>query len=284
MEIGIVGAGKVGCSIGKYLCEHGRPVAGYFSRSKESVEFAATFTGTKGFSTLEELTAASSILFIATPDDTIFKVWEEIKKQSIQGKIICHFSGSLSSVVFSDIEQTGASGCSIHPMYAFSNKKNSYEKLNSVLFTAEGEEAALAVVVPLFRQLGNSVSTIHRESKARYHAAASMVSNMMVGLYQMGVDMLVSCGMEEDEAGRLVKPLVKGNMETVLSRSPKEALTGPIERNDIGTVEKHLAVLSRRERDVYEKLGQMVVEIAKKKNPDRDYTAISDRLRMGGSR
>lgn len=278
MEIGIVGAGKVGCSIGKYLCEHDRPVVGYFSQSRESVEFAATFTGTKSFPTLEELTAASSILFIATPDDVIPEIWEEIKKQSIQGKIICHFSGSLSSVVFSDIGQTGASGCSIHPMYAFSNKITSYENLNSVMFTTEGEDAALAVVASLFRQLGNPVSTICRDSKIRYHAAASMVSNMMVGLYQMGVDMLKSCGLEQETARQLVEPLVRGNMEAVLHGSPEEALTGPIERNDIGTVEKHLQVLSSREREVYAGLGQVVVEIAEKKNPGRDYTAVSDRL------
>ena len=42
MKIGIIGAGKVGCSIGKYLTEHGFSVAGYCSKSKKSVEEAAT--------------------------------------------------------------------------------------------------------------------------------------------------------------------------------------------------------------------------------------------------
>ena len=35
MQIGMIGAGKVGCSIGKYLVEHDVPVAGYYSKSKE---------------------------------------------------------------------------------------------------------------------------------------------------------------------------------------------------------------------------------------------------------
>lgn len=35
MKIGIIGAGKVGCSIGKYLTEHGFSVAGYCSKSKK---------------------------------------------------------------------------------------------------------------------------------------------------------------------------------------------------------------------------------------------------------
>ena len=47
MKIGIIGAGKVGCSIGKYLKKHDFSVAGYCSKSKKSVEEAATFTNTK---------------------------------------------------------------------------------------------------------------------------------------------------------------------------------------------------------------------------------------------
>ncbi len=283
MEIGIVGAGKAGCSIGKYLGEHGVPVAGYFSRSKESVESAATFTGTKAFHSLGELVAAVGIIFIATPDDVIRDVWREIKNYSIQGKIIGHFSGSLSSAVFSEREQAGAAGCSIHPMYAFSSKFTSYEKLDQVPFTAEGDKKAVFAVESIFRQAGNPVTVIQPENKVRYHAAASMVSNMMVGLYQMAVDMLVSCGFDEVAAREIVEPLVRGNMENVLQKSPVEALTGPIERNDICTVKRHLHVLGKEEKTVYVTLGRILAGLAGQKNPGQDYTALLDILREEGA-
>ena len=274
MDIGIIGAGKVGCSIGKYLKEQGCPVAGYVSKTGESVDSAATFTGTKAFGSLEELAAASEVLLITTPDDIIPSVWNCLAKQSIQGKIICHFSGSLSSVVFSDMDKTGASGCSIHPMYAFSNKFTSYEKLNQVFFTMEGDEKAIAVMKPLLESLGNPVCVIAPENKVRYHAAAAMVSNMVTGLYQMGLDMLVDCGFETEQARALVEPLVRGNIEAVLTSSSEQALTGPIERNDVETIRKHLQVLKSGEKQVYINLGQRLVELAGRKNPDRDYAAI----------
>ena len=282
MDIGIVGAGKVGCSIGKYLKEQGVSVAGYFSKTKESVEVAATFTNTKAFGSLEELLADCDVIFITTPDDSIQTVWADIAKQSIQGKIICHFSGSLSSVVFSGMDQTGAFGCSIHPMYAFSTKFTSYEKLKEIIFTMEGDTEALIVMRPIFETMGNQVCVISSESKTRYHAAASMVSNMMIGLYQMSVDMLTHCGFAEESARELVEPLVRGNIEKLLASSAKDALTGPIERNDIATVEKHLTVLEENEKEVYVNLGQTLVDIASRKNPDRDYTAISELMRYGG--
>lgn len=274
MEIGIVGAGKVGCSIGRYLKEQGIPVAGYCSRTKESVDFAATFTDTAVFSSLGELAAQSEILFITTPDDTIKEVWKRIKKESIQNKIICHFSGSLSSAVFSNRRETGAFACSIHPMYAFSSKTTSYKQLNQILFTMEGDAEALSVMKPLFEKAGNKVCVIDPDKKGRYHAAASMVSNMMVGLYQMGLTMLTDCGFSSEDAAELIAPLVRGNMDSLLATSPEQALTGPIERGDEETVERHLSLLTEEERDVYIRLGQVLVEIASRKNPERDYSNI----------
>lgn len=249
MEIGIVGAGRVGCSIGKYLKEHGAAVAGYYSKSRESVEFAATFTNTTAFPSLGELVEAVSMIFITTPDDEIRSVWEKIARQPIRGKIICHFSGSLSSVVFSGREQAGASGCSVHPMYAFSSKETSWQQLNQVLFTMEGDSHALDRVGLVLAEAGIRHFVIDSAKKERYHAAASMVSNMMIGLYQMSIDMLQDCGFEEAAARILLEPLVRNNIENLLATTPEQALTGPIERNDVETVRKHLAVLTEEERE-----------------------------------
>ena len=122
MTIGFIGAGWVGCTLGKYLSEHGVDIAGFYSRTRESADIAATFTQSEAFSDIEDLVQNSEIIFITTPDGSIKYVWEEIRKFDISKKIICHFSGSLSSDIFSGIEQTGAYGCSVHPMYAFSSK------------------------------------------------------------------------------------------------------------------------------------------------------------------
>ncbi len=277
MVIGIIGAGKVGCSIGKYLKEHGITVAGYSSKTKESVESAATFTDTVAYHSLSDLVAASDIIFIMTPDDEILPVWERVRDLA-QGDIVCHFSGSLSSAIFSNAKEQDISVCSIHPMYAFSDRFTSYVKLNQAVFTMEGDTEALKVLRPMFEGIGNTVCTIDSGKKERYHAAASMVSNMMIGLYKMGIDMLVDSGFGEVEARDLVAPLVSGNVSNLLTKGPIDALTGPIERGDIHTVRGHLSVLTDSERAVYTSLGQVLVNIAKTKHPDQDYQGMLDCL------
>ena len=91
MQIGFIGAGKVGCSIGKYLKEHGRPVAGYVSRHIESSEFAGTFTDTKAFENLQEMTENCDILCITTTDREIGNVWNELQKQDLVAHIHLRF-------------------------------------------------------------------------------------------------------------------------------------------------------------------------------------------------
>ena len=275
MQIGIIGAGKVGCSLGKYLKDAGVTVTGYFSRTVESAQEAADFTQTKVFANVQDLVKASDTLFITTPDGSIGDVWDCIAKLSIQNKIICHFSGSLSSVVFSGIEKTGASGCSIHPMLAFSDRFSSYRQLNEAYMTIEGQETAVNVVRELFERLGNSVCRIDLDRKELYHCAASIVSNQVIALYTMGTDQLVKCGFDREDAAKLVTPLVRNNVESMLVDGVVNALTGPVERNDTGTVEKHLKALEGDDREVYRLLAKRLVKISEEKNPERDYTDMS---------
>lgn len=288
MDIGIIGAGKVGCSMGKYMKEQGLSVAGYFSRHRQSSEEAGTFTKTKVFEYLEDMIQECDILCIATPDDVIGNVWEKLRQIAdldvsplpFHHKIICHFSGSLSSEVFSGIEETGATGCSIHPMYAFSDKFTSYDKLNTVLFTVEGHEKALAVIEKMFTRMGNRVLKIKPDKKGLYHCSASLVSNFVVGLVWMGLNMLRRCGISEEMGWELFAPLIRSNIDTMLRDGCEAALTGPIERDDCQTVKNHLQILSREygeestEKMLYQLLGSQVLSVAEDKNPQRNYNEM----------
>ena len=56
-------------------------------------------------------------------------------------------------------------------------------------------------------------------------------------------------------------------------------LTGPIERNDITTVLKHLKTLSGNSKEIYKAVSRQVLDVAKNKNKDRDYSEMEDILK-----
>ena len=271
MKIGFIGAGKTGCTLGKYFTDHEIDVTGYFSKSRNSARMAAEFTGTRCFESLEDAVESSDIIFITASDGAIGEIWDSIKKLAIGDKIVCHCSGSLSSDVFTGIEESGAYGYSVHPMYAISDRYNSHVNFTEATVTIEGSEKHRDFVSDLFRKSGNTIKIISRENKPLYHAASVVVSNHVVGLIQFGVDLLEDCGFTGEEALEALFPLINNNVDNIRKSGIVNSLTGPVERGDAETVQKHLERLDGEDRELYRLLTRRILKIAKVKNKDRDY-------------
>mgnify|MGYP002113089203 FL=1 len=176
MRAGFIGAGKVGFSLGKYLKENGVEITGYFSKSPESAKSAADFTNTKLYKSIENILSDSDTLFITVPDGQISKVWDYMKNLDIKNKNICHCSGSISSTVFFDGENLGANIYSVHPLYAISDKCESWKHLNKAYFTVEGSAENLDEIKSIFERAGNKVIAMGAENKSLYHCGAVVVS------------------------------------------------------------------------------------------------------------
>ena len=76
-----------------------------------------------------------------------------------------------------------------------------------------------------------------------------------------------------------------GNMNKLFAIGPQDALTGPVERNDLGTVERHLRVLDSDGyydmEKIYRLLSLELVDLAREKNCDRDYSRLENLLLKG---
>ncbi len=279
MKFGFIGAGKVGFSLGKYLADNNQTVVGYYSEFEEDAEEAAEFTGSKNYSKIELLVKDSDVLFLTVTDGMIETVWNQIKDIDIREKIICHTSGALSSEVFSDISKHGSFGFSIHPLFAVSDKYQSYKELSGSYFTIEGSIEKIEDMKSLFENFGNTVCIISKEDKVKYHGAAAIASNLVVGLIGLSEQLLVECGFDKESAHNALSPIIKGNVSHIIDDGCEMALTGPVERNDIETVKKHLAVLEGNSHTVYRTVSREVLNIAKMKNKDRDYSKMEDILK-----
>lgn len=270
MQIGFIGAGKVGVSLGKYFKEKGRNVAGYYSRSPESAAWAAAFTETMHYKSLEEIISGSDMIFFTVPDDAIASVWREAKP-FIHGKIIAHCSGLCSSNIFSDAASTDCTAYSVHPLCAVSDRENSWKKLNDTLFTVEGGDySSQSHMLEMFAEMGNRTCVINAQDKAKYHAAASLASNHMTAVFSMAKELLMECGFEEKAAERELYTLARGNLDNLLSQGCMQSLTGPIERGDTATVKRHLEVLKGDCRAAYLANAKQLAKIAREKHRDRD--------------
>ena len=273
MKIGMIGAGKVGVSLGKYFKEKGLDVIGIYSRSERSAEIGATLMRVNNyFSQLKELVLESDVLFLTVSDKAIKEVWAQVSRFDLRDKIVCHCSGALSSCVFEHIRQLGSWGYSVHPVMTISHKE-AYRALENAPFTLEGDEEKYDIIKGLLESLGNPVYELASENKSLYHCAAVFSSNFMVALAQVGMDLLGKCGFDGRER-EIFFPLMSMSVENVLKEGTVGALTGPVERCDVETIGKHLSGLNGEEKDLYQLLSKVLVGIAEVKNPHLNYEGL----------
>ena len=269
MNIGFIGAGKVGFSLGKYLAQD-NTIVGYASRSFESAREAASFTDSTAFGSPIDLCNECELVFITVPDGAIKATWNELLTQpgsrnALVNTCVAHCSGALASDVLDRAGEFHVYPYSIHPLFAISSKKDSYKELKNAFFTLEGDPHKIDEMVELFRRLGNPTQIIAASDKTRYHAAAALASNHVVALYRRSCEELMRCGFTLEGAEAALAPLFLGNAQHVAADGTVASLTGPAERGDTVTIDKHLSILDGSTREVYKILNDTLLELADEK-------------------
>ncbi|MDY6465936.1 MAG: DUF2520 domain-containing protein [Succinivibrio dextrinosolvens] len=276
MRIGFIGAGKVGCSLALYFHSHHCDISGFFSRTSEHAAQIAKRISSKAYADINELAAQSDLLFLTVPDDEISSVYKRISNKFLKDTTVCHCSGSLTAkeVFGEDDETNGLHKISLHPLCAV-DSVDGYRDFDKVYFFMEGNLKTTENIKKFLTDIGLKVRIINSDIKVKYHLAASVVSNQVVALVNEGVEILGQCGFSREESLKALSPLILGNVEHILEKGPVQALTGPVQRGDVNTLNRHMLSLdSYSDRLLYTLLSRKLLKIAKIKNPNRDFSKL----------
>src|SRR5258708_1719809 len=118
--LAIIGAGRVGRALGRRLRELGWKIGAIVARSDASARRAGRFTGAgQGCAGMPRKILASRVILIATPDDHIAVVAEDLARigeEELRGRVVLHMSGAMDSAVLTPVQQWGAKIGSMHPL------------------------------------------------------------------------------------------------------------------------------------------------------------------------
>lgn len=267
----IVGCGKVGLNLARFLTECGYPAAGMASRSADSAQKAGELAGIDTVSTnAPDITKNADIVFITTPDGIIESTCNDIAENQgfRQGSIVLHCSGSLPSTILDSAKNAGAATGSIHPLQSFATTDGETNPFSGIIMAVEGEDPAVKICLEIAEALNARGFQIETDSKTMYHASAVVASNFMVTLAEFAYDLLAASGIDKSDAYAVLGPLIEGTLKNIKNVGPVEALTGPIVRGDVETVKTHLAEIDRKRPDLsnlYRILGKHTISIAQKR-------------------
>ncbi len=210
-RLAIVGRGRLGTALAAKLCEAGYEVDGPLGRE-------ARGQGVDG-------------VLLCVPDAEIAAAAAHISA----GPLVGHCSGATGLDVLAPHQ-----AFSLHPLMTVTADGARFAGAGAAI--AGSTPRALAMAAELARAVGLRPVEIADEHRAAYHAAASIASNFLITLEAAAEQLALSAGADRE----LLVPLVRATVENWASLGAERALTGPVARGDLPTVDRQRAAIADR--------------------------------------
>jgi predicted short-subunit dehydrogenase-like oxidoreductase (DUF2520 family) len=261
-----VGPGRVGLSLGYALWQSGAVDAITFcGRRPDPPPHPLFIEGVARYIFgLEAPPQGTTAVLLSVPDLVLPEISMALAAhgEAPGGCVAFHLSGALGTDPLGPLAVRGYGTGTLHPLQTLADPVLGARQLLGVHFSLSGDPAALAVARRLVHHLGGSPLTIPLSRRPLYHAAAVFASNYLAGLMAAAGRLMAQAGVGEGEALEAILPLARGSLENLERMGPVMALTGPVSRGDVETIQLHLRALGPRERSLYAALGLEVLQLA----------------------
>jgi predicted short-subunit dehydrogenase-like oxidoreductase (DUF2520 family) len=201
---------------------------------------------------LKEIKPAD-IYIISVTDGAVAEVSSALP---FSNRLIAHTSGSVA------LEQLDAKNrrAVFYPLQTFSKNKDVDFKNIPLCLESENTED-YKILETLAKSVSDKVYTINSIQRQSLHVSAVFVSNFVNHMYTIGYNLCRENNVPFD----VLKPLIAETADKIQQLPPQEAQTGPAIRNDIKTMEKHMASLKNETyKLIYKTLSQSIQENGKK--------------------
>ncbi len=261
----ILGAGRAGRGLSRALVASGIHIAGLHGRRVEDKPDAITA------GPLPPAVGTADVVLVAVRDGQLAAALGTLADVPLQpAAVILHASGSADPAGLARLRAEGHPCGTFHPLVPLADPARAAALLRSAWIGIEGDPAAVATAEQLAQRLGAHTLQIPSGQKATYHAAAVFASNFATVLAAVAAELLTGIGVDGAEAWGAIGALMRGAISNVEGTTAAAALTGPIVRGDVATVNAHLAALQSAPaaRRLYVDLSIAAVELARRAGTD----------------
>lgn len=263
--LALIGPGRAGTTIALGLMEQGWTVVAVGGRAPDapSTTAAAACLASRP-ALVSDVARGAALVIVATPDRAIDQVLMTAEPAIEPGALVVHLAGSRGLDVFGPLleRRTGVRVGALHPLQSFPSTTTGLERLAGAWAAVAGDPA----VTEIARSLGLRPFALADSDRGRYHAAAVVASNHLVALLGQVERLAATCSVPFEAFG----PLVLGSVQNAFALGPADALTGPVARGDLNTVEQHLRDLDPGERDAYRALAREAARLTGRRDTGLD--------------
>jgi predicted short-subunit dehydrogenase-like oxidoreductase (DUF2520 family) len=204
------------------------------------------------------------------------------------GQAMVHTSGALGAEVLDAARAAGTQVGAFHPLVAFADLDRAVAALQGATIAIEGDDELAALLARMAEAIGATAVRLAPGSKAAYHAAAMLAAGGFVALLDAIAELGRVAGLDEAGSIAIYGGLIEQTLGNARALGLARALTGPMIRGDVGTIRRHVEILSREAPGVlplYRAVAEREVAIAEARGvlaPElaaaiRDAVAMADR-------
>lgn len=243
LGVGVIGAGKVGAVLGAALRAAEHQIVGVHAVSETSRERAEMLLPGVPVLEIPEILRRAELVILAVPDDALAELVSGLAAagQWQAGQLVLHTAGRYGTEVLAPASAAGAISLAVHPAMTFTGMSMDLERLGDCVFGVSASNMVLPIAQALVVEMGGEPVVIAEADRVKYHAALSHASNHLVTVAGQSAGILAGIGVEHPE--RMLSALMRASLENALA-SGEGALTGPVARGDIQTIESHRAALA----------------------------------------
>lgn len=263
--LALVGPGRAGVTVAAALRHHGWRVSGVAGRSPGagSTHSAAEFLDAP-VADISDVAIGADFVLVATPDTAIASAAVAASQSVRPDAFVFHLAGSLGIVAFDGLHtarpdvRLGA----VHPLRSLqwpTSPAAAAASLEGTWCATSGDSSSTEVA----RALGMRCFSLTDSQRVAYHSTAVVASNHLVALAGQ-VERLADASGVPFEA---FVELMRTSLENVAGLGPAHALTGPVARGDLATVEAHLAAIPAAERPTYRALAREALKLVEMESP-----------------
>lgn len=257
LGVGVVGAGRVGAPLASALRAAGHGIVGASGSSPETLDRIDSLLPAVPVLDVPEVVRRAELVLLTVPDDELAPVTAGLAATGAwqAGQIVVHTAGRYGWRVLEPARAAGAIPLAIHPAMTFTGTSLDVQRLVDCVFAVTAPAPVLPIGQALVVEVGGEPVVVPEESRPLYHAALAHGANHLVVLVAQAAQALEVAGVERP--GRVLEHLLTAALDGALRNEQLEppragvdrgpgainALTGPVVRGDVGTVQEHLEVL-----------------------------------------
>jgi predicted short-subunit dehydrogenase-like oxidoreductase (DUF2520 family) len=244
INIVILGGGNVAWHLTNALLKNDAVnVVQVYNRNLEKIDcFKNSTSITNNLSELKD----ADIYILAVSDNVISEISSAL---NLKNKLVVHTSGSMA---MDELKSTSKKGV-FYLLQTFSKERKIDFSTVPICIEAE-TDADLHLLESLANSMSKNCYRINSNQRKSLHVAAVFVNNFVNHLYHIGHEIC-----EQNKVPfEILLPLILETANKITTLPPLEAQTGPAKRNDTKTIEKHTAMLTKNQQEIYTLLTKSI--------------------------